>query len=217
MSRLVSIGVFISMFFPVVAAAHDVFVPDWRGLDGTTYEQWWFGSDVNPAVPEFIDNDYGSAIALIIVGEYGSGWLDNPGLGTQTGMWDIGGSDGQIVLDIDNQPLALDYKQIWLQVTYYQSIGGAPIVDVPGAQLVSSQTVLIEEDMMPGMGWYLDQSIWRIEPNPSYEQIILTGNPGGSVIDQIVVDTYCIPEPASMALLIVGGFIAFKKQRRRQV
>ena len=216
MNKLVVLGAFISMFLPVVTSAHDVFLPDWRGLEGTTYQEWRFDNDTNPAVPEVINNDYGIATASITVGLMGSGWLDDPMLGTQTGVWDIGGDDGQILLDIDNRPLALDYKEIWLQVTYYQSIGGAPIVDVPGAQLVSSQTVLIEEDIM-GMGWYLDQSVWRIEPNPSHEQVILTGDSGGSVIDQIVVDTYCVPEPASIVLLILGSFVAFKKRRQQQL
>jgi len=215
MNKLVALAILASMLLPVVAAAHDVYIPDWRGLDGTTYQQWRFDTPANPAVPEVINNEYGSASASITVGLMGSGWLDDPMLGTQTGIWDIGGDDGQILFDIDNRPLALDYKEIWLQVTYYQSMGGAPIIDAPGAQLISSQTVLIEEDIM-GMGWYLDQSVWRIEPNPSHEKVILTGDPWGSVIDQIVVDTYCIPEPTSIGLLILGSFIAFKKRRQRQ-
>jgi len=205
MRRVVLLVVLLLMLFQVTANAHDLFIPEWRGFDGTTYQEWTFDTPSLIAEPETIINDYGTASAAITVGIMGSGYLADPVLGTQTGIWDIGGVDGQIILDIDNQPLALDYKEIWLQVTYYQAIGGVPTIDVPGAQFVSSQTTLIEEDMMPGMGWYLDQSIWRIEPNPSHEQIILTGNPNGSVVDQIVVDTYCVPEPASMVLLMGEG------------
>ncbi|MCX5634401.1 MAG: PEP-CTERM sorting domain-containing protein [Planctomycetota bacterium] len=80
---------------------------------------------------------------------------------------------------------------------------------------VASPTSLIEADGKLG-GWFLDQNIWRIELNASHEQIILTSNSlWGSVIDQIVVDTYCIPEPASMSLLILGCFAVFKKRRQR--
>jgi len=215
MKRVLLLVVLLLMLFQVTANAHDLFIPEWRGFDGTTYQEWTFDTPSLIAEPETIINDYGTASAAITVGIMGSGYLADPVLGTQTGIWDIGGVDGQIILDIDNQPLALDYKEIWLQVTYYQAIGGVPTIDVPGAQFVSSQTTLIEEDMMPGMGWYLDQSIWRIEPNPSHEQIILTGNPNGSVVDQIVVDTYCVPEPASMVLLMLGSFAVFGKRRQR--
>ena len=193
MKRLAVLSVVcISMFLPFVAAAHDVFPPDWRGLDGTTYQEWQFGSNATPAVPDVINNIYGGASASVTVGEFGEGWLANPGLGTQTGIWDLGGTGGQIVLDIDNRPLPLDYKEIWVQVTYYQAISVAPTVAVLGAQFISSQTTLIEADGALG-GWYLDQSVWRIKPKPSHEQIILTSNPSwGSVIDQIVVDTASI-------------------------
>ena len=214
MKRLAVLSVVcISMFLPFVAAAHDVFPPDWRGLDGTTYQEWQFGSNATPAVPDVINNIYGGASASVTVGEFGEGWLANPGLGTQTGIWDLGGTGGQIVLDIDNRPSPLPYKEIWLQVTYYKAISDAPIVEVPGAQLISSQNTLIEHDVIGD--WYLGQSVWRIEPNPSHEQIFLTSYLWGSVIDQIVVDTYCVPEPASIVLLMLGGFAVFKKRRQR--
>ena len=207
------------MFLPVVALAYDMFPPDWRGDEGTTYQEWRFDDNDNPALPENVDNEYGNgfdppAIATITVGEYGEGWWDDPGLGSLTGMWDIGGTDGRIVLDIDNRPLQLEYKEIHVQITYYQSIGSAATVTVPTAQLVSSTTELVEEDI-GSWAWYLHQSIWRIEPNPGYEQIILTGHPDGSLIDQIVVDTRCIPEPTSMALLALGGCVILRKRKQQ--
>lgn len=216
MNKLVSIGAIISMFLSAVASAGVVSAPDWRGLDGTTYQEWRFDDADNPAAPEVIDNDYGSASASITVGFMGSGWWnDELGLGTQTGIWDIGGDDGSIVLDIDNRPLALDYKEIYLQVTYSQGLYASPTIDIAGAQFISSQTEFIEADGFGG-GWYIDQSVWRITPNPSYEQIVLTGDSfSGSLIDQIVVDTYCVPEPTSIVLLMLGGFAVFRKRRQR--
>ena len=202
--KKLTLAALVLSFFAITVSAHDVFPPEWRGLDGTTMQVWEFDCDQSPAFPNLIDNDYGTASACITVGEFGTGWLDNPGLGTQTGVWDIGGCDGQIVLDIDNRPLALDHKEINLQIAYYQAIGGAPTVEIPGAELVSCQTQLIEQDLMPGMGWYVFQSTWTISPNPDHEQIIITGDVNGSVIDQIVVDTYCIPEPVTVALLGLG-------------
>ncbi len=219
MNRLVSAGVLISMFLPAVAAA-DILPPDWRGLDGTTYAEWRFDDNDNPALPEEVVNEYGNgtdppAIATITVGVMGSGWWpDDPLSSSLTGVWDIGGDDGSIILEIDNRPLELDHKEIWLQVTYNQGLYAAPTIDIATAQLISSQTEFVETDGFGGE-WWLEQSIWRIEPNPSHEQIILTGDSlSGSLIDQIVVDTYCVPEPTTMGLLLLGGLILRTKRRQ---
>jgi len=214
----VLVSLVICLFVPIVAVAHDLVQPDWRGLGGTTYQQWQFSTDTNPAVPEVIINTYGGASAAITVGEMGTGWHEQlGGFGTQTGYWDLGDGGGQIVLDIDNRPLALDYKEIWVQVTYFKDISQPPAVDVPGATYIGGQNGLLVEDTGNGSGWYLDQSIWRIEPNPDHEQIVLVSDAmWGSIIDQIVVDTICIPEPATISLLAISGLIILRRTRRNR-
>ena len=214
MTKLTALVVSISMFMPIIATAHDLIHPAWRGQDGTTYQEWTFDNDDNPAVPEVINNNYGDASASITVGFMGEGWLYDLGFSEQTGIWDIGGDGGQIVLDIANRPEPLPYKEIWVQVTYFKHISAPPTIDVPGADYLGGETVLIEDTGMGG-GWFLDQSMWRIEPNPLQEQIILTSDPSwGSVIDQVVVDTICIPEPASIGLLVLGGLMVLRKWRQ---
>ena len=71
MNKLVIFCVLISVFSPVVSMAHDVYPPDWRGFDGTTYQEWRFDNATTPAVPEVINNDYGIASASITVGGMG--------------------------------------------------------------------------------------------------------------------------------------------------
>ncbi len=179
-----------------LAWGHDLVQPAWRGENGTTLQVWTFDDADDPAGPEVIDNLYGSASADITVGLFSSGWLEHlPGMGTQTGFWDIGGDGGSIVIDIDNYPLPLEYKEIWVQVTYYKGFHQAPVVHVPGADYLGGQTEILVEHTPPFGDWLLDQSMWRIEPNPENEQIVLTSHPSMSVIDQIVVDTICVPEP----------------------
>jgi len=213
MSRLFNLVICASIFIPAVAAGHNLIEPPWASAGGTTFQDWTFDDADNPASPETVRNEYGEAAALITVGNMGVGWLDSqPGFGSQTGFWDLG-SGGTVVLDIDNRPLALPYKEIWVQVTYFADISAAPMVDVPMATLIDSQTVVVEDLGMGG--WLLDQSSWRIEPNPLSEQIIVTADPmWGSIVDQVVVHTICVPEPATTGLLAFGGLLLLRKERR---
>jgi hypothetical protein len=216
MKRLVVLAALISMAMSCTASA-GILVPGWAGLDGTTHEEWSFSTNANPALPDVINNPYGTASADITLGDYSSGWLGDVGLGTRTGMWDLGGANGGIVLNIDNRPQPLDYKEIWVQVVYYKSITDAPSVSVVGAEFISAQTSLIEADPVMGgsSGWYANSSIWRIVPNPSHEVITLSSYVMGSVVDQIVVDTYCtVPEPATIGMLLIGGLAMLRRNRR---
>ena len=88
----------------------------------------------------------------------------------------------------------------------------APIVEVVDGTLLEEQTVVVE-DLALGQ-WLLDLSVWRIEPNPPHETIVLRSDPmWGAVIDQVVVQTICIPEPLTISFLALGGL--FLRRRRR--
>ncbi|MGA2324059.1 MAG: hypothetical protein ABSG22_09455 [Sedimentisphaerales bacterium] len=175
------------------AIAHDIIPPDWRGQDGSTYQMWTFSNNGNPVLADVMQNEYGQAEAKITIGAYGSGWWNQLlGLGTQTGYWDLGGSGGRITIHIDNQPQLLLSKEIWIQVTYFKDISEVPTVQISGATYVAGTTVVVEQ-VQTGGAWYLAQSLWRISPSPSQEEIIINSDPNhGSVIDQIVVDTRVI-------------------------
>jgi hypothetical protein len=197
------------------ALAHDMVIPPWRGQDGTTYQEWRFDTGANPADPEVINNTYGTATAAITVSNPAFGWRDQlSGFGTQQGYWDLG-YDGTMVIDIDNRPDPLPYKEVWVQVTYFRDIQEAPSVHVPGGQYISGQTLLVEQ-VSTGGAWYLDQSIWLMEPNPPHEQIEIIADPFQSVVDQVVIDTICAPEPGtSLLVLVAGGLMALRARRRR--
>jgi hypothetical protein len=75
---------------------------------------------------------------------------------------------------------------------------------------------MLVEQAPTGGSWLLDRWIFRIEPNPAHEQIVITSDPvWGSVIDQVVVDTYCVPEPASVGLVVLGALAVLARMRRR--
>ena len=205
--------ILISVCFVSQTFSHTVdLAPSWRGEARTTYQKWTF-DDPSPIVP--FPNGAGDAIAEITVGQFGSGWWFNElELGQETtGYWDIGGIDGSIVLDVDNFRDG-EYKLISLQITYYEAIGGAPVVDmIPGAtpyEEANWQEVIVDSDQL-GV-WKVWQSTWMMMPNPAFEEIIIMGDPAGSIIDQIIVDTICVPEPATLGLLIMGGVALLKKR-----
>lgn len=202
------------------AWADDVVPPPWRGDANTTFQEWEFLTNDNPAAPLAgnLSNPYGSPSAAITVGTLGSGWWATypPIAGGREGVWDIGQGDGQIVLTIPNSADTgpLTWKEVLVQIAYYKDLTGAPTIDVPGASLSDSGSQLVET--VPSWGqWWVDWSLWRIEPNPLEETIIISGNdPNMSMIDQIVVDTQSVPEPASFLLMAFGG-VSFLFRRRK--
>jgi len=132
-------------------------------------------------------------------------------MGTPTGYWDLGGTGGQIALDIPG-PASAAYSDIWVQVTYDLGITDVPVVTLPGAQFISAQTVLVEPDGMDS--WMLDQSLWRIQPSLGSTQVMISSGSWGLVVDQVVVDTMTTPEPASLAMLGLAGCVLLRRNRR---
>jgi len=173
---------------PITAFAHDLIQPVWRGQQQTTFQHWRFDTNENPAEPEIIINPYGQAEAAITVGDFGEGWAHDLNLGL-TGLWNIGGLGGSLILDIPGQSSLMEYEDILVQVTYYVGLAEAPTIHVTDAAFLNEVTILVLDD--PPLGrWNLKQSQWRIYPAPEHKQIILISDPTwGSVIDQVVVDT----------------------------
>jgi len=54
---------------------------------------------------------------------------------------------------------------------------------------------------------------WIIQPNPSWELIVINV-PQGCVLDEVVVDTVSLPTPGAIALLALGGMCATVRRRR---
>lgn len=185
--------ILLSLLMP--ALAHDLIVPPWRGECKTTFQEWRFDDDDDPAAPEVIVNPYGPATVDIAVGPLGSGWsFELGGFGSQTGLWDLGGVDGEMLVKIKDCSGPVALREVWVQITCWEDISQPPSVDVRGATLQSSQSLIVES-VPTGGRWVLHQGIWSMVSGAQEDEIVVTANwQWGSVVDEIVVDTRSLLE-----------------------
>ena len=62
-------------------------------------------------------------------------------------------------------------------------------------------------------GWSTFHAEWKIVPNPDFEQIYLHFVDSGAAVDEVYVWTECVPEPATLCLLCLGGLMLRKKKK----
>jgi hypothetical protein len=195
--------------------------PDWRGDPFTTYQKWTFDDADNPAAPEVDLNSYGEARADIVVDGYTMG--NAPGwygyyMG-RGGVWV--GHVTTITLTIPNNPVANNYKEIWVEVGCRGHFPpDVPVAPSEGLSLGEGYSVLTPlgsrvEDLgfaftPTGDGWRTLVFGLRIYPNPESETIGFTLLNSGANVDYITVDTICIPEPATLAILGLGALLCRK-------
>ena len=191
--------------------ADDIYPPPWqRGQRDTTYQAWDFGTVNNPTVADTFYNPNGTPFATITGGTW-SFIYDN-----HIGVWELGPNDS-IDLTIPNTPLNQStFKEVWTQVTWQPDAGPAPVVTVDfGVTALQSVVSTLQFTAPVGNGDWLQSVYLAILPyNPSFENVIVTET---GDVGQIVIDTECIPEPSSLALLALGAvsLLPFASRKRR--
>ena len=186
-----------------------------EGLPPTTFQSWDFSvSEDLAADTGDTYNTYGTAVAAV-----GDNDVHYNTHNYFQGVWEL--NDGISVTVPNNQELN-DIKNVWLQLTY---MGIAPdiTVDPLGGNTVNLIPVGDPEPLFGG--WYQAAYKAQILPNPYSEIFHIspgadpTGAPatGPLYIDGMIIETECIPEPASLLVMSLGALIVRGRLRKKKV
>jgi hypothetical protein len=185
------------------AYADDYYPPPWRGLPGTTFQQWEFNDSNTAPLPTDQDNPYGTPVTNVVPNG-GMTWLQE--FGGRPGVWPL---SGYIETTIPNTPIPNPTKTIWVSITWMpQGIGCTPFV-IETTSATSGE--LIHQDTVTC--WTRSTYEIVMHPNPPFETILIQGD---IMVDEMVIDTACVPEPGSLAVLGTGAIgLLFGLRRRR--
>ena len=212
MKKLLVIAMAIALLLTVAGSlmADDFAPPSWRGLSGSTWQQWEFSTGQALGIlPDHGYNPYGNPTADVTPAPSKVWYEESFG---RTGVWPL---SGLIDATIPNQDVQNPYKDIWIQLTWHRTDCG----DTPTVwETISHQMAYLESEVLLADGWYHTTYSIRLVPNPALEIIRVQND---ILVDELVIDTRCVPvpEPSGVAVMLaglasLGGFARLRRKSR---
>ncbi|MCK4293484.1 MAG: PEP-CTERM sorting domain-containing protein [Planctomycetes bacterium] len=167
-----------------------------------THHVWEFDTGEVEPTANVIDVPVGVAPAQLRV-QAGQGSWDG-------GVWTL---SGKIDVIIDNDPTPLERKEITIELLWAPGEDLDPFLPETDPHVSVSPWGTREVSNEPqGGDWVLTTLKYVLYPNPPEEYITITGD---ILVDKLDITTECIPEPATMGLLGLGGLALLRIRRRR--
>jgi len=206
----------------VPAVADDVQPPPWRGQWSTTSQIWEFltpnpgdpaGEGLRPDGPAPGGQPPLPSTMLWVTPGPGMEWMPEDLVTPESqrvGIWPLSGA---IEVVVDNHEPPNELKWVWVQLTWRpQPTGGIPEISglQPSPIRAEDMPKVVEEVTLP-CGWVETTYEWFLRPNPPDEWFTV----GGMIdVDELVIDTWCIPEPSTLAMLLGMSLLVFWRRRR---
>ena len=196
----------------VPAAAEDLQPPPWRGEWSTTSQIWEFDRPQQNPIPPDGPAPGGMpplpSTEAWVFPMAGADWL--PEDQGRFGVWPL---SGWLEVLVDNHdPKPENIKLIWVQLTWRPQDPGDPL-GVPTFTYFQPPPAtvpkIIEEVRIDDL-WRETTYYWELDWNPPDEMFTIEGNIN---VDELVVDTWCVPEPVTLSLLAVGGLALLRRRR----
>jgi len=215
MKTLLAVVVCVAVAAP--ALADDFLPPEWRGNENTTLQKWEFIDNQMTMIPP--EPGWGTPLPSTHVLEVVPDpthpeWIPEDdatwyGSGRQ-GIWPL---SGHMDVMVDNFNPLNDWKVMWIQLTWHESVSGAkPQIEGLTPPFTTQEIVYESEQPLCGGWMHTAWEVWIMD-NPPDETFQIYGD---VLVDELVVDTWCMPEPATLGLLSLGGLAMAAARRRRR-